>query len=585
MVPPEDSTKDGWGCGRRAKNVRSLFSKYVESGEVQFVNTVKTKLGELGYPDPAAEALWDDSVHMDPKVTEEVNEAYWEEISEIQATNRSQHKIPLLIWDYNATIGQMQKRWKDHVAWWDAALGWANCDSRTDPSGRKLLQGSVNSLIGDGYPGDSFYGVNLHKPAKGKNRGSYEHQQRVAAFQVHNYAWNPLELACDVVTTRGLLAQTVSAEAAANLQGWPEEAAEAVWLHWLGEAWRLANLDTSARAGSKRGTGEVKGEVKRMWLKNKGYRRPLLWSIMKRYDVTSQVIYEALAAHPKLKDPPSEQQRAFAKSVSVFKTKLGAGETQMQIVAERLRRAIRERCEAEQAAGQIGKETTAPTVETATVAGTTGVGLKRKVGGETKRAVGTLEQASVGSTKTSHRRRKRARIVEAPFNAKTLEGHTWEERKQMIGERLHPLVAAVQPAEAGKITGMILELGTAELLSLLESEEQLQVKVMDCISILEADAAVGRGVQEMAAPATKEFKVRQKRNLPNEARSAMEPRENVRSRPGESSAPYAGGSRKEAPAASNPEGSEREPVENGSQRREERGAAGRETHGSKRGTQ
>ncbi|CAE7454443.1 pab1, partial [Symbiodinium necroappetens] len=50
-------------------------------------------------------------------------------------------------------------------------------------------------------------------------------------------------------------------------------------------------------------------------------------------------------------------------------------------------------------------------------------------------------------------------------------------QKQMIGEKLYPLVAKYQPEWAGKITGMMLEMDNSELLMLLESESQLRGKV------------------------------------------------------------------------------------------------------------
>eukprot|EP00437_Effrenium_voratum_P007752 CAMPEP_0181428292 /NCGR_PEP_ID=MMETSP1110-20121109/16604_1 /TAXON_ID=174948 /ORGANISM="Symbiodinium sp., Strain CCMP421" /LENGTH=628 /DNA_ID=CAMNT_0023551515 /DNA_START=161 /DNA_END=2047 /DNA_ORIENTATION=- len=58
-------------------------------------------------------------------------------------------------------------------------------------------------------------------------------------------------------------------------------------------------------------------------------------------------------------------------------------------------------------------------------------------------------------------------------------------QKQIIGERLYPLVAKQQPELAGKITGMMLEMDNSELLSLLDSESQLKTKVDEALRVLE----------------------------------------------------------------------------------------------------
>merc|ERR1719310_2190883 len=50
-------------------------------------------------------------------------------------------------------------------------------------------------------------------------------------------------------------------------------------------------------------------------------------------------------------------------------------------------------------------------------------------------------------------------------------------QKQMLGEKLFPAIAKHQPALAGKITGMMLEMDTSELLGLLESEQQMKTKI------------------------------------------------------------------------------------------------------------
>lgn len=52
-----------------------------------------------------------------------------------------------------------------------------------------------------------------------------------------------------------------------------------------------------------------------------------------------------------------------------------------------------------------------------------------------------------------------------------------QEQKQMLGERLFPLIQTMYPDLAGKITGMLLEIDNSELLHMLESRESLKAKV------------------------------------------------------------------------------------------------------------
>jgi len=63
---------------------------------------------------------------------------------------------------------------------------------------------------------------------------------------------------------------------------------------------------------------------------------------------------------------------------------------------------------------------------------------------------------------------------------------TPEDRKQMLGESLFPLVYAAQPKEAGKITGMLLELGVPEVLELLENPVALSGKIQEAMAVLKA---------------------------------------------------------------------------------------------------
>jgi len=87
-----------------------------------------------------------------------------------------------------------------------------------------------------------------------------------------------------------------------------------------------------------------------------------------------------------------------------------------------------------------------------------------------------------------------------PLTASLLATASQSEQKQMIGERLFPLVQEHQPHLAGKITGMLLEIDNSELLHMLESRDLLSSKVDEAVQVLqahqakEAAAAVAAGV-------------------------------------------------------------------------------------------
>lgn len=63
------------------------------------------------------------------------------------------------------------------------------------------------------------------------------------------------------------------------------------------------------------------------------------------------------------------------------------------------------------------------------------------------------------------------------------------DQKQMLGERLYPLIANMHPTDAGKITGMLLEIDNSELLHMLEHNESLKAKVDEAVAVLQAHHA------------------------------------------------------------------------------------------------
>ncbi|XP_069607857.1 embryonic polyadenylate-binding protein isoform X1 [Ranitomeya imitator] len=76
-----------------------------------------------------------------------------------------------------------------------------------------------------------------------------------------------------------------------------------------------------------------------------------------------------------------------------------------------------------------------------------------------------------------------------PLTASMLAAAPLQEQKQMLGERIYPLIFSMHAKLAGKITGMLLEIDNSELLHMLESPESLQTKVEEAVGVLEAHHA------------------------------------------------------------------------------------------------
>ncbi|KAJ7540572.1 hypothetical protein O6H91_10G022100 [Diphasiastrum complanatum] len=76
-----------------------------------------------------------------------------------------------------------------------------------------------------------------------------------------------------------------------------------------------------------------------------------------------------------------------------------------------------------------------------------------------------------------------------------------QQQKQMLGERLFPLVQSHQYELAGKITGMLLEMDNSELLLLLESPDALALKVDEAVQVLNQHLKDAQDVAHLAIDA------------------------------------------------------------------------------------
>lgn len=94
---------------------------------------------------------------------------------------------------------------------------------------------------------------------------------------------------------------------------------------------------------------------------------------------------------------------------------------------------------------------------------------------------------SQGGLPQQQQRPQNVAQAQQPLNPQLLAAATAEQKKQMIGERLFPLVQAREPEKAGKITGMLLEMDDHELISLLESGETLEENIKEALAELERD--------------------------------------------------------------------------------------------------
>ena len=66
-----------------------------------------------------------------------------------------------------------------------------------------------------------------------------------------------------------------------------------------------------------------------------------------------------------------------------------------------------------------------------------------------------------------------------------------QEQKEMLGVRLFHLIQRMFPNLAGKITGMLLEVDSAELVHMLEDQNSLKCMVEEAVAVLRAHQGKG----------------------------------------------------------------------------------------------
>ena len=100
-----------------------------------------------------------------------------------------------------------------------------------------------------------------------------------------------------------------------------------------------------------------------------------------------------------------------------------------------------------------------------------------------------LSHVKHGPAATNQRRQVPKQPI-APYqdvlNPSVLAQASAADQKQMLGERLFPLIQQTHPDLAGKITGMILEVDNSEILHMLEFRDALAAKVEEAMSVLQA---------------------------------------------------------------------------------------------------
>lgn len=119
-------------------------------------------------------------------------------------------------------------------------------------------------------------------------------------------------------------------------------------------------------------------------------------------------------------------------------------------------------------------------------AGQQQAGQQQKIGGARPAAVVGQAAGAAGAAGSGASTQAINVPGQEPLTTGMLAAAPPQEQKQMLGERLYPLIHSMHPEWAGKITGMLLEIDNAELLHMLDSRESLKAKVDEAVVVLQA---------------------------------------------------------------------------------------------------
>merc|ERR1711879_432229 len=78
------------------------------------------------------------------------------------------------------------------------------------------------------------------------------------------------------------------------------------------------------------------------------------------------------------------------------------------------------------------------------------------------------------------------------LTAEALASAPAAEQKQMLGERIYPLVSEqIGADQSGQVTGMLLEIENTELLMLIDNKEMLKDRIKEACDVLASHQATG----------------------------------------------------------------------------------------------